>query len=103
VKLIVERIRAKLPAVKILLLAVFPRDELPQSQFRKEVDDLNACISPLHDGKSVHYLNLASTFLNADGSLSKELFPDTLHLSAKAYEMWAEAMMPMLEKLIRAV
>jgi len=100
VKCIVQKIRARLPATKILLLAVFPRDEQPNTKFRQEVSALNAGISTLHDGQTVYYLDFASTFLNADGSLPRDLFPDALHLSAKAYEMWAKAMMPTLRKLI---
>ena len=99
-ELIVQEIRARLPNTKILLLAVLPRDEQPNTKFRKEVNELNAGIRFLNDGKMVQYLDFASTFLNADGTLPRELFPDTLHLSAQAYERWAEAMMPVLKTLM---
>ena len=99
VRCIVQKIRASLPATRILLLAVFPRDEQPHTKFRREIHALNAGIFTLHDGRTVYYLDLSSTFLNADGSLPRDLFPDTLHLSAKAYEMWAKAMMPTLRQL----
>jgi beta-glucosidase len=101
VQMIVQEIRARLPKTKVLLLAVLPRDEQPDTKFRKEVSDLNAKIRLLDDGKTVQYLDLASTFLNADGTLPRELFPDTLHLSAQAYERWAEAMMPVLKPLMK--
>ena len=99
VKLIVQKIRAKLPATKILLLGVFPREANPNARFRLEVDKLNTRLRLLHDSKAVHYLDLAGVFLRADGTLPSELFPDTLHLSPKAYEVWAEAMMPTLRNL----
>jgi beta-glucosidase len=99
VRCVVQKIRARLPAAKILLLAVFPRDERPTMKFRQEVNSLNASISALDDGQTVYCVDLASTFLKADGSLPRDLFPDALHLSAKAYEMWAKAMMPTLRKL----
>jgi len=60
---------------------------------------INQKIRRLADGERVHYLDLSNEFLNADGTISKEIMPDYLHLSAEGYERWAKAIQPKLEEL----
>lgn len=91
VKKVVAEIRRRLPETKILLLAVFPRDEKPGTPFRQEVETLNALISKL-DGGMVKFVDYAPLFLEPGGTLPKRLFPDSLHLSAEAYDLLAGAL-----------
>lgn len=100
VKLVVQKIREKLPKTKILLLAVFPRDPEPGTHFRKEIAVLNGIISKLHDGKMIHYVDYSCLFLRPDGKLPQELCPDYLHLSPEAYEIWAQTMTPKIQALL---
>ncbi|MED5619137.1 GDSL-type esterase/lipase family protein [Ideonella sp. BN130291] len=100
VKRIVEELRQRLPDTKILLLAVFPRDELPTGRMRRLNDRVNAQIAGLHDGQHVHFLNLNAALMNPDGTLSKDILPDLLHLSEKGYVLWAQSMEPTLRKLL---
>jgi beta-glucosidase len=51
----------------------------------------NEKIAKLADDKMVFYQDLAPAFLNDDGTLSKEIMPDLLHLSEKGYQIWAES------------
>ncbi|GDY23081.1 hypothetical protein LBMAG56_44280 [Verrucomicrobiota bacterium] len=97
---IVETIRAKLPDTKILLLAVFPRGEKPNPQ-REKLKEVNTTIAKLDDGKSVFYLDIGDKFLQPDGTLTKEIMPDFLHLSAKGYQIWADAISPKLAELMK--
>ncbi len=98
---IVETIRIKQPQAKILLLAVFPRGEKATANpGRDKLNEVNEIISKLHDGKSVHFLDIGSKFLQADGSLSKDIMPDFLHLSAAGYQIWADAIGPKLAELM---
>ena len=39
-------------------------------------------------------------FLNEDGTLSKEVMPDLLHLNEKSYTTWAAAIEPKLKELM---
>jgi lysophospholipase L1-like esterase len=97
---IVETIRAKLPSTKVLLLAVFPRGEKPNPQ-REKLKQVNDTIAKLDDGKNVHYLDIGSKFLQPDGTLTKDIMPDYLHLSAKGYQIWADAITPKLAELMK--
>jgi lysophospholipase L1-like esterase len=99
IRAIIDELRKRLPESKILLLGVFPRGEKPNG-FREKLDDVNEQISHLNDGKSVFYLNIGKAFLNPDGTISRDVMPDYLHLTAKGYRLWADAMEPTLWKLL---
>lgn len=95
---VVKSLRAKLPRTKVLLLAIFPRGEKPDAQREKnaEASRLAAAIA---DGADVVYLDIGAKFLEQDGTLSKEIMPDLLHLSPKGYAIWAEAIEPKVREL----
>ena len=98
---IVESVRSKQPQAKILLLAVFPRGEKANpNPGREKLKQVNATIAKLHDGKSVHYLDIGEKFLQPDGALTKEIMPDFLHLSSKGYQIWADSISPKLAELM---
>ncbi|HVC93557.1 MAG TPA: GDSL-type esterase/lipase family protein [Pirellulales bacterium] len=97
---IVERLRKELPEIKILLLGIFPRGPDADDRLRKTNIGANQIVKELDDGKRVHYLDLSDKFLEADGSLSKEIMPDLLHLSARGYQIWAESIDGKLAELL---
>jgi lysophospholipase L1-like esterase len=96
IEAIVKRIRTASPETHILLLAIFPRDP-GASPKREVIADINMRIQGLADGKTVRYLDIGPSFLEADGvTLTKEIMPDYLHLSPEGYRRWAEAIEPQL-------
>ncbi|HSW08168.1 GDSL-type esterase/lipase family protein [Aquabacterium sp.] len=96
----IDEIRQRLPATKILLLAIFPRDEKPNGALRQINDHINDRIKSFADDKQVFFLNINAAFTNPDGTLSKDVMPDLLHLSEKGYDIWARSMAPTLAKLL---
>ena len=98
---IVETIRAKQPQAKILLMAVFPRGEKNPNPAREKLSHVNQIIAKLHDGESIHFLDIGEKFLQPDGSISKELMPDFLHLSPQGYQVWADALGPKVAELMK--
>jgi beta-glucosidase len=93
------RLRTRLPGMKILLLAIFPREQYPCPQ-RDKIVEANRLASSIADGKTIHYADFSALFLNADGTVKKELMPDFLHPNEEGYRIWAEAMEPMIVKLM---
>ena len=100
VEKIVERIKAKSPATKILLLAIFPRSEKPTDPPRVNNDKANTLLAKLADGEQVVFLDINDRLLMPDGRLSKEIMPDLLHPKQKGYAIWGEAIEPTLRKLL---
>ena len=100
VQAVVNDIRAKLPDSKILLLAIFPRGT-PDNPQRAQVALVNTVIARLDDGKMVKYLDIDPKFLEADGTLSKNIMPDLLHPDERGYQIWAAAMEPTLNEMLK--
>jgi lysophospholipase L1-like esterase len=113
-KKIVEMIRAKIPNTKVLLLAIFPRGARKNAQgvvdeksvadaaHRTEViNAVNAQLKQLDDGKNVRYLDIGEKFLGQDGKIPWQLMPDQLHPTAAGYQLWAEAMEPLLREMLK--
>ena len=97
---VVRELRAKLPDSKILLLAIFPRGTLDDPQ-RAQVALINTVIAKLDDGKMVKFLDIGPKFLEADGTLSRNIMPDLLHPNERGYQIWAEAMEPTLDEMLK--
>lgn len=97
---IVRQLRTKTPDTKILLLATFPRGADPSDARRQVNEKSNEIVAKLADGEHVFFLDIGKNFLGEDGTLSKEIMPDLLHLSEQGYAIWAESIEPHLVKLL---
>ncbi len=100
IKAILTELQTRLPHTKILLLAIFPRGKDPNNPLRKINEATNKIIKKYADGKRVFWLNINDKFLQADGVLPKSIMPDLLHPNAEGYEIWAQAIEPMVQKLM---
>lgn len=96
-----DELQQRLPNTKILLLAIFPRDEKPDGELRQINNGVNAIISGFADNKKIFFLDINKGFLDANGVLSKDIMPDLLHPNEKGYGIWAKAMEPTLLKLLK--
>jgi len=100
IKAIVKETHKRSPKTKVLLLGIFPRGPKPDA-LREKIKQINEIIAKLDDGgKTVQYLDLAEKFLEKDGTLSKEIMPDYLHLSPKGYRIWADAVKGPIKELL---
>jgi lysophospholipase L1-like esterase len=100
IKVIVEQIKTKSPDTKILLLGVFPRGANKEDKRRIVNEKTNAIATKLADEKTVFYLDIGDKFLAEDGTLSRDIMPDLLHLSDKGYTIWAESIEPSVKSLM---
>jgi lysophospholipase L1-like esterase len=112
VKLIVEKLRAKLPNTKVLVLGIFPRADnfdaaknktekgTPEDSKRKVNEGANEIIKKLADNKMVFYMDIGPKFLQPDGTLTRDIMPDLLHLNERSYRIWAESIEPKVKELM---
>jgi beta-glucosidase len=96
---ICKRLRTQLPEMKILLLAIFPRNPEPSAQREKNAR-ASLLASKIVDNKTIYYLDINQKFLTEDGTLTKEIMPDFLHPNKTGYKIWAEAMEPKIAELL---
>jgi lysophospholipase L1-like esterase len=114
VKKIIDLTKTKIPGVKVLLLAIIPRDarrnpdglitEAAIADAAKRVaanDRANALLAKLDDGKTVHFLNTNAIFLGRDGRIPWTIMPDQLHPTAAGYQLWAETIQAPLAEMMR--
>jgi lysophospholipase L1-like esterase len=95
---IVQTYRTQCPDMHVLLLGIFPRAPSPTDPARAKIKEINAIISKLDDGDHVTYLDIGDKFLQPDGTLTADIMPDFLHPSAKGYQIWADAVQPVIDK-----
>jgi len=99
VEAVCDRLRAKLPKTKILLLAIFPRVS-SDPWAGANVVMANRLIEKFDDGKWIHFLDIGSVFRDKKGRLPQAIMPDGLHPNENGYEIWAEAIRPKLSELM---
>jgi lysophospholipase L1-like esterase len=98
---IVDEIHQKLPDTKLLLLGIFPRGEAANNPARAKIKTVNAALAKLEDGKKTRYLDIGDKFLDASGTLPKDIMPDFLHPNAAGYKIWADATQPLLDEMLK--
>jgi lysophospholipase L1-like esterase len=102
VEKIVSEMRAKCPKSKILLLAIFPRNKPTDKPGQMDtIHKVNERIAKLDDGKAITFLDINKVFLGADGKVHEDIMPDFLHPNEHGYQLWADAMEPGLQKLLK--
>jgi beta-glucosidase len=96
IRAIVRELRRSVPDTKVLVLAIFPRGPNNDDPLRKVVVETNQIVAGSRriDGQQVKFKDIGPKFLQPDGTLSKEIMPDLLHLSPKGYQIWAESIEP---------
>ena len=113
-KKIVSMIRAKIPQAKVLLLAIFPRgprknaqgivteDAVADAKRRMDIiNEANTQLAKLDDGRNVRFLDINARFLCDDGKIPSIIMPDQLHPNIAGYQLWADAMQPLLTEMMK--
>ncbi len=98
IRKIVSTVREKMPDTKILLMGILPARNPASHPARARIAAVNRLISNLDDGNHVRFLDIGSKFLDADGNVSKDLTRDFLHPNASGYQIWKDALLPVLAK-----
>ncbi len=105
IKPINEELKKEKPDLKRLNVLVrnLERDRgtIPAAKLNKKVAQINAIITNLDDGKTVFHKDIGQEFLDPNGGLSGAIMPDYLHLSARGYDIWGNAIQADIEKLLQ--
>ncbi len=98
VKAILAACRRKAPKATIVLTAIFPRND--NMAVMPEIGRINRGIARLADGTRVRYLDVNDRLADADGVLREGMMHDRLHPTVKGYQVWADALKPILAELL---
>lgn len=112
---IVALMRARMPATRILVLGIFPRGPrdakggpitpaaVAEAAARmRTIAAVNRDLARLDDGNTIRFLDIGAVFLDHDGRIPMAIMPDQLHPGPAGYQLWADAMQPLLEQLLQA-
>jgi (4-O-methyl)-D-glucuronate---lignin esterase len=90
--------RRKTPNATIILTGILPRND--NMTFMPVINRINENIARFADGRTIRYLNINDKLADRDGRLLEGMTVDQLHLSVKGYQVWADALEPMLTELL---
>jgi lysophospholipase L1-like esterase len=97
-KAVLDVCREKAPGAVVILMGITPRNDNPAAN--AIIDKVNERLARLADGKKVRYLNINVKLVDKDGKFLDGMSPDRLHLSLKGYQVWADALKPVLTELL---
>jgi lysophospholipase L1-like esterase len=90
-----SKVHAKLPDTRIIYLSIhLPPGRLTQAEKINEVNKLVA--AECRSNPKLQFVNVHEIMLAKDGRPNLELYRDKLHPNAKAYELWAARLRPVL-------
>ena len=97
---LVESCRRRAPNATIVLTAIFPRND--NMAVMPEIDRINENLSRMADGSKIRYLNVNDRLADRDGQLFEGMMNarDKLHPTVKGYQVWADALKPILTELL---
>ena len=95
---LVDLCRRKAPNATILLTGIFPRND--NIAVIPEINRINAEISRFGDGRTIRYLNINDKLADKDGKQFPGMFVDGLHPTVNGYQVWADALKPLLTELL---
>ncbi len=102
IKLIIAEYEKRCPNAHIILMGIFPRGQNANDGGRRKVAGVNAIIKSLDDGQKVSFIDIGGKMIEPDGTISREMMPDFVHPTAKGYQIWAEAIQPVINKYVAA-
>jgi lysophospholipase L1-like esterase len=101
VKAIVDTIRNKVPEATLIVTGLFPRND--NMAFLPMIQEINEALQKTADGRKVRYLSVNEQLADTQGRLRDGMMnPDKLHPTVKAYQIWADALKPILRELLGA-
>lgn len=97
---IVELCQKKAPQATIVLTAIFPRND--NIAVMPTIDGINTRLATFADGRRVRFLNINDRLAHPDGTLVDGVMNqrDKLHPMLKGYQIWADALKPILRELL---
>jgi lysophospholipase L1-like esterase len=95
---VIRIMREKAPEATIILMGIFPRND--NIAVMPTINKINENLSKLADGKRIRYLNINSKLADPEGRLFDGMMKDKLHPAIQGYQVWADALKPILLELL---
>jgi lysophospholipase L1-like esterase len=97
-KALVAVCQRKAPDATLILTALFPRND--NMAVIPEINQVNANLAKMADGKQIRYLNVNDKLADKDGNLHPGMTVDKLHPALKGYQIWADGLKPVFTEIL---
>ncbi|MEZ0326822.1 MAG: GDSL-type esterase/lipase family protein [Fimbriimonas sp.] len=98
IQALVEISHQKAPRATIILTGIFPRND--NRAYASTIAEVNSELSLYAKTQSLEFLNINNLLADENGTLHKGIAVDGLHLDVKGYQIWADALEPLLTRLL---
>jgi len=98
IRAICLRVRSKVPGTKIILMAVLPREQMPDNPRRILINEINHQLEQFAKKERITFVDVSSKMLSPDGTLSREIAGDFCHPTEKGYQIWADGIRSLIEE-----
>jgi lysophospholipase L1-like esterase len=96
---IINTCQDKAPKAAIILMAIFPRND--NLAVIPTINQINRNLAHLADGRRIRYLDINDKLADPEGKLFPGMMnADHLHPTLKTYQIWADALKPILTELL---
>jgi lysophospholipase L1-like esterase len=95
---IVDLLRTRAPDATIIVTAIFPRSDRPL--LMPVIDGINRNLAALAGRPQVRILNINDRLADRAGRVAADIMADGLHPAVKGYQVWADALKPLLAELL---
>jgi lysophospholipase L1-like esterase len=96
IKAVCGRVRSKTPGAKIILMAIFPREQNPSHPRRILINETNRLLEAFATEANITFVDIGPRFLAPDGTILPGLTSDLTHPTDKGYQIWADAIRPFI-------
>lgn len=102
IRALVDLCRVKAPNATLIVTGIFPRNSSvgDPTAVVPEINRINDNIARMADGKTIRYLNINDKLADKNGRLFDGMTVDGLHPTLKGYQIWADALAPILTELL---
>jgi lysophospholipase L1-like esterase len=97
---IADEIHTRLPAARLLLLGILPRDITQGIDYRAKIAVVNRQLAKLDNGTTTRFLDLGPAFDTPTGRLRPGTTTDGLHLTPLGYDLAAQQILPLLTQML---
>jgi lysophospholipase L1-like esterase len=99
IQAIVQRSRKLAPRATVIVMGITPRND--NMAYMPVISQTNALLARQADGRKVRFIDLNGKLADASGKLLPGMTgTDQLHLALPGYEVWADALKPVLASLL---
>jgi lysophospholipase L1-like esterase len=97
---VVRSMQSKAPDAVIILTGIFPRND--NMEVMPVINTVNASLARMAAGPKIRFLSISGQLANPDGKLYDGMMnaSDRLHPALKGYQVWADALKPMLTEIL---